>query len=42
VDEKSEKVFCLMDSPDKEAAAQIRMEVHGLLAHEINEVSEGS
>jgi hypothetical protein len=42
VDEKSEQVFCLVDAPDKAAAARVHKEAHGLLADEINEVSEGS
>ena len=42
VDLKSEKVFCLVDAPNKEAAAKVHKEAHGLLADEINEVTEGS
>ena len=42
VDVKSEKVFCLVDAPNKEAAAKVHKEAHGLLADEIFEVSEGS
>ena len=42
VDEKSEKVFCLVDAPNKEAAARVHKEAHGLVAEEIYEVSEGS
>ncbi|MFQ5814744.1 MAG: DUF4242 domain-containing protein [Anaerolineae bacterium] len=35
-------VFCLVDAPNKEAAAAVHREAHGLLADEITEVSEGS
>src|SRR3954470_21745962 len=31
-------VFCLVDAPSKEAAAQVHREAHGLLAEEIIEV----
>jgi leucyl aminopeptidase (aminopeptidase T) len=41
VDEKSEKVFCLVDAPNPEAAARVHKEAHGLVADEIFEVSEG-
>ena len=42
VDEKDEKVFCLVDAPNKEAAAKVHAEAHGLLADETYEVSEGA
>jgi hypothetical protein len=42
VDEKSEKVFCLVDAPNKEAATRVHKEARGLLADEAYEVSEGS
>lgn len=41
VDEKSEKVFCLVDAPNKEAADRVHREAHGLVADESYEVSEG-
>ncbi len=41
-DEKSGKVFCLIDAPSKEAAIAVHREAHGLLADEIIEVHEGS
>lgn len=36
------KVFCLVDAPNKEAAAAVHREAHGLLADEIIEVKEGA
>ena len=41
-DERSGKVFCLVDAPSKEAAAAVHREAHGLLADEITEVNEGA
>jgi hypothetical protein len=41
VDDKSGKVFCLVDAPDAETAATVHREAHGLVADEIYEVSEG-
>ena len=32
VDLESEKVWCLVDAPNKEAAARVHKEAHGLLA----------
>jgi hypothetical protein len=40
-DEKSGKVFCLVEAPNKEAAVAVHREAHGLLADEIIEVKEG-
>ena len=40
-DEKSGTVFCLVDAPNKEAAAVVHKEAHGLVADEIIEVNEG-
>jgi hypothetical protein len=34
-------VYCLVDAPNKEAAAAVHREAHGLLADEITEVREG-
>ena len=42
VDEKSEKVFCLVDAPNKAAAERVHKEAHGLVADELNEVTEGT
>jgi hypothetical protein len=40
-DEGTGKVFCLVEAPDKEAAAAVHREAHGLIADEIVEVKEG-
>ena len=41
-DESSGKAFCMVEAPNKEAAAAVHREAHGLLADEIVEVKEGS
>jgi hypothetical protein len=41
VDEANGKVFCLVDSPDADAANQVHREAHGLVADEIYPVAEG-
>jgi hypothetical protein len=41
VDESGGKIFCLVDSPDAEAANQVHREAHGLVADEIYAVEEG-
>ncbi len=41
-DEGSGKVFCLVEAPNKEAAAAVHREAHGLVADEITEVKEGA
>ncbi|HEV2458564.1 MAG TPA: DUF4242 domain-containing protein [Ktedonobacterales bacterium] len=41
-DEGSGKVFCLVDAPSAEAAAEVHRRAHGLVADEIVEVKEGS
>jgi hypothetical protein len=41
VDEKNGKVFCLVDSPDADAASQVHREAHGLVADRIFPVVEG-
>ena len=41
LDEKSGKVFCLVDAPDAEAAEACHREAHGLTADEIYEVIQG-
>ncbi len=41
LDEKSGKVFCLVEAPDAEAAVACHREAHGLTADEIYEVKQG-
>jgi hypothetical protein len=41
VDERAGKVFCLVDAPSAEAAADVHREAHGLVADEIFPVREG-
>ncbi len=36
------RVYCLVDAPSKEAAEAVHREAHGLVAHDITEVEEGS
>jgi hypothetical protein len=40
-DEKTGKVFCLVDAPSKEAAIAVHREAHGLVADDLTEVKEG-
>lgn len=40
--EASGEIFCLVDAPNKEAAAAVHKEAHGLVADEITEVREGA
>ena len=42
VDEEAGKVFCLVDAPDRETAARVHREAHGLEAHTLYEVEEGA
>jgi hypothetical protein len=42
VDEQAGAVFCLVEAPSKEAAAQVHREAHGLVADEIYAVVEGA
>ena len=42
VNEGEGKVFCLVDAPDKETAAQVHREAHGLEAHTLYEVEQGA
>ena len=42
VNEAEGKVFCLVDSPDADTAAQVHREAHGLVAQSIYPVQEGS
>jgi len=39
--EKDGQVFCLIDAPNKEAAAAVHREAHGLVADEVIEITEG-
>ncbi len=41
VNEEDGKVFCLVDSPDADAAARVHREAHGLVATAIFPVVEG-
>ncbi len=41
-DEGSGKVFCLVEAPDAESAAQVHREAHGLVADQLIAVHEGS
>ena len=41
-DEGTGKVFCLVEAPNKEAAAAVHREAHGLVADELIEVTEGA
>jgi hypothetical protein len=41
LDERTGKVFCLVDAPSAEAAAECHRTAHGLVADEIYEVVEG-
>jgi len=42
VDEAKGKIFCLVEAPDAEAAADVHREAHGLVADEIFRVQEGA
>lgn len=42
VNEGEGKVFCLVDSPDADTAAQVHREAHGLVAQSIYPVQEGN
>jgi hypothetical protein len=42
VNEADGKVFCLVDSPDADAAARVHREAHGLVADAIYPVMEGN
>jgi hypothetical protein len=41
VDEKAGKIFCLVEAPSADLAAQVHREAHGLEADTIFEVTEG-
>lgn len=40
-DEQSGKVFCLVEAPNAEAAANVHREAHGLVADQLIPVQEG-
>ena len=42
VDERTGKIFCLVEAPSKEAAERVHREAHGLVADEIFEVHQGA
>jgi hypothetical protein len=42
VDEEAGRVFCLVDAPDRDAAARVHREAHGLEAAAIHLVVEGA
>jgi Protein of unknown function (DUF4242) len=42
VNEPSGRVFCLVEAPSAEAAADVHREAHGLVADHIYQVQEGS
>jgi Protein of unknown function (DUF4242) len=42
VDEAAGKVFCLVDAPDRETAARVHREAHGLEAQTLFEVEQGA
>ena len=41
VDEEAGKVFCLVEAPDRETAARVHREAHGLEAQVLHLVAEG-
>lgn len=42
VDESAGRVFCLVEAPSAQAAADVHQEAHGLVADHIYQVQEGS
>ena len=42
LDEPNGRIYCLAEAPNKEAAIRVHREAHGLVADEINEVTENS
>lgn len=42
VDEHQGQVFCLVEAPNAEAAADVHRQAHGLVADHIYQVQEGS
>ena len=41
-DEKSGKVFCLSEAPNRDAVVAVHSHSHGMLADEVVEVAEGA
>ena len=41
-DEATGKVFCLVDAPDRETATRVHREAHGLEAHTLYKVTQGT
>jgi len=42
VDEEAGKVFCLVDAPDRDTAARVHREAHGLEAQTLYQVEQGA
>ena len=42
VDERAGRVFCLVEAPSADAAAEVHRQAHGLVADHIYRVQEGS
>ncbi len=42
VDERAGRVFCLVEAPSADAAAEVHRQAHGLIADHIYQVQEGS
>jgi hypothetical protein len=41
VDERAGRVFCLVEAPSADAAAEVHRQAHGLIADHIYQVQEG-
>lgn len=42
VDEGKGQIFCLVEAPDAEAAAEVHRQAHGLVADSLYQVQEGA
>jgi hypothetical protein len=42
VDEAGGRIFCLVEAPDAETAAEVHRKAHGLVAAEVLRVTEGA
>jgi hypothetical protein len=42
VDERAGRVFCLVEAPSADAAAEVHRQAHGLVTDQIYRVQEGS
>ena len=42
VDEEAGKVCCLVEAPDRETAARVHREAHGLVVYTLHEVTQGA